>query len=171
MSRAGSWGNHRFLLAVVASLSLGLSCVAASASAATPIPGLTHLVSLETSSTGAALRLSCSSTDGRGCSGTIFVTCDETLQGKKVVAVSAAKRTQVPVRIGQASFSLTAGGTATIQVKLNSTGLRLLRHFHAISAFVLANEASPTSTPFIFLFHTTRFSEPSKHKLRHSKHH
>jgi hypothetical protein len=170
MSRSFSLGNQRFLLTGVTSLLLGLSCAAVSASAATPVPGLTHFISLKTSSTGAALRLSCSSTDGLGCSGTIFLTSDETLQGKKVVAVSAANRRVVPVRIAQASFSLTAGSTATIQVKLNSTGLRLLRHFHAISAFVLANEASPTSTPFIFLFHTTRFSEPSKHKPRHSKH-
>jgi hypothetical protein len=144
-----------------------------------PAPGLTHFVSLKTGSTTAALRLSCSSSDGVGCSGTIFVTSNETLQGKKVVAVSAAGHTTVSVRIAQASFSLTPGSTATIQLKLNSTGLTLLRHFHAISAFVLANETSPTSTPFIFLFHTTRFVEPSKHKpkkhklrrSKHSKHH
>jgi hypothetical protein len=144
-----------------------------------PPPGLTHFVSLKTGSTTAALRLSCSSTDGLGCSGTIFVTSDETLQGKKVVAVTAASRSVLPVRIAQASFSLTPGSTATIQLKLNSTGLALLHRFHAISAFVVANEASPTSTPFIFLFHTTRFIEPSKHKpkkhkprrSKHSKHH
>jgi hypothetical protein len=142
-------------------------------------PGLTHFVRLKTNAKGAALTLSCSSTDGLGCSGTIFVTSDETLQGKKVVAVTAAGRSVVPVRIAQASFSLTPGSTATIQLKLNSTGLALLHRFHAISAFVVANEASPTSTPSIFLFHTTRFSEPSKHKpkkhkprrSKHSKHH
>jgi hypothetical protein len=139
-----------------------------------PAPGLTHFVSLKTGSTAAALRLSCSSTDGLGCSGTIFVTSDETLQGKKVLAVTAS-RSVLPVRIAQASFSLTSGSTATIQLKLNSTGLELLHRFHAISAFVVANEASPTSTPFIFLFHTTRFIQPGKHKSkkhkpRHSKH-
>jgi hypothetical protein len=139
-----------------------------------PAPGLTHFVSLKTSSTGAALRLSCSSTDGLGCSGTIFITTDELLQGKKIVAISLEGHTKVAVRLAQTSFSLAAGTTATIQVKLNSTGLKLLRRFHAFSTFLIANEASPTSDPFIFLFHTARFSaptpKPKKHHPRGSKH-
>jgi hypothetical protein len=68
---------------------------------------------------------------------------------------------------------LAAGSTATFTVKLNSTGLELLRRFHAISAFMLANEVSPTSTPFIFLLDGVRFSQPKhkskKHKSRHAK--
>jgi len=140
-------------------------------SPAPPRPGLTRFVSLKTSSTGVALRLSCSSTDGQGCSGKIYVTLNETLKGKKVVAVSAANRKEVPARIAEASFSLPAGGAATFPAKLNSTGLKLLRHFRAISAFVLANEASPTSTPFIFLLHTVRFIEPRKHKHRSKQQH
>jgi hypothetical protein len=137
---------------------------------ARPAPGLTRFVSLKTSSTGVALRLSCSSTDGQGCSGVIYVTLNETLKGKKVVAVSAANRMEVPARIAEASFSLPAGGTATFPAKLNSTGKALLRRFHAISAFVLANEASPTSSPFIFLLHTVRFIEPRKHSSNKHKH-
>ena len=135
-----------------------------------PVPGLTRYISRKITSTGVALTLSCVSTDGLGCSGTIFLTTNELLQGKKVIAVGASHRTRGSVRLGQASFSLAAGATATFTAKLNSTGLALLRHFHAISGFVLANEASPTSTPFIFLLDGVRFSEPTKHKRRHSKH-
>jgi hypothetical protein len=77
-----------------------------------------------------------------------------------------------PVRLGQATFSLAAGATATFTVKLNSTGLKLLHRFHAISSFLLANEASPTSTPFIFLLDGVRFSEPpQKHKKHKPKKH
>ncbi len=133
----------------------------------TPVPGLTHFVSLKLSSTGIALRLSCSSTDGQGCSGTIYVTGNETLKGKKVVAVGASKRTKATVRIGQGSFSLAAGATATFQVKLNSTGLALLRKFHTYSTWVLANEAMPNDSQVIFLLHDARFSEPQqKHKSK-----
>jgi hypothetical protein len=135
-----------------------------------PVPGLTHYISRKLSPTGVALTLSCSSTDGLGCSGTIFLTANETLHGKKVLAISAANRTMAPVRLGQASFALAAGATATFQVKLNSTGRALLRRFHVISGFVLANEASPTSTPFIFLLDGVRFSEPQQPKRRHAKH-
>jgi hypothetical protein len=135
-----------------------------------PVPGLTHYISRKITSTGVALTLSCVSTDGLGCSGTIYLTANEILQGKKVIAVGSSHRTRGSVRLGQASFALAAGATATFTAKLNSTGLQLLRHFHAISGFVLANEASPTSTPFIFLLDGVRFSEPTKHKRRHSKH-
>lgn len=137
-------------------------------------PGLTHFVRLKTTSTGAALTLSCSSTDGVGCSGTIFITTDELLHGKKIVAISLEGHTKKSVRLAQTPFSIAPGATATIQVKLNSTGLELLRRFHAFSTFLIANEASPTSDPFIFLFHTARFSEPKpkpkKHHPRRSKH-
>jgi hypothetical protein len=139
-----------------------------------PVPGLTHFVRLKTNAKGAALTLSCTSTDGLGCSGTIFITTGELLHGKKVVAVSLEGRKKKSVRLAQTPFSIPAGGTATIQVKLNSTGLKLLRRFHAFSTFLIANEASPTSDPFIFLFHTARFSEPKpkpkKHHPRRSKH-
>jgi hypothetical protein len=135
-----------------------------------PVPGLTHYISRKVSPTGIAVKLSCSSTDGLGCSGTIFLTTNEILQGKKVIAVGASHRTRGSVRLGQAPFALAAGATATFTVKLNSTGLQLLRHFHAISAFVLANEASPTSAPFIFLLDGVRFSEPKKHGSKKHKH-
>ncbi|MFI4992696.1 MAG: hypothetical protein ACHQCH_03640 [Solirubrobacterales bacterium] len=138
-----------------------------------PVPGLTHYISRKVSPTGIAVKLSCSSTDGLGCSGTIFLTTNEILQGKRVIAVGASHHTRGSVRLGQAPFSLAAGSTATFTVKLNSTGLELLRRFHAISAFMLANEVSPTSTPFIFLLDGVRFSQPKhkskKHKSRHAK--
>jgi hypothetical protein len=79
----------------------------------------------------------------------------------------------VSVRIGQAPVSLPAGSTATFQVKLNSTGLQLLRRFHTISAWVLANETMANNSPVIFLLHSTLFKQPKhkskKHKSRHAK--
>jgi hypothetical protein len=143
-----------------------------------PALGLTHFVSLKSSATGIALRLSCASSDGLGCSGAIFLSTDETVHGKrkKVIAVGIAGRGSVPVRVGQASFSLPAGASATFQVKLNATGLELLHKFHAFSAWVLANEAMVNSNPVIFLLHSTRFGEPThkkhrKHKKRHVSRH
>jgi hypothetical protein len=135
-----------------------------------PPPGLTHFVRLKTNATGAALTLSCTSTDGLGCSGMIFITTDELLHGKKIVGVSLEGHTKVSVRLAQTSFSLAAGSTATFQVKLNATGLKLLRRFHAFPTFLIANEASPTSDPFIFLFHMARFSEPRKQSKKHHPH-
>ena len=141
-----------------------------------PRPGLADFVSLATSSTGAALRLSCSSTNGLGCSGTIYVIAEERLRGKRVLAVGSARHRRV-VTIGQAPFSLPAGGTATFTVELNAAGRALLRRFHTISADVSASEASSTSTPLIFLTHEARFSEPKQPKQpgrrgsKHLRHH
>jgi hypothetical protein len=140
-----------------------------------PRPGRTQFVSLKTSSTGAALRLSCTSAEGQRCTGTIYIVAEETLHGKQVIAVGSARH-RVSATIGQAPFSLPAGGAATFTVKLNAAGRALLRRFHAISAYVSANEASPTSTPFIFLLHEARFSEPKQHghghgHAKHPKHH
>jgi hypothetical protein len=135
-----------------------------------PAPlGLARFVSLKTSATGLALRLTCVSTNGLGCSGTIFITSDETLKGKKVVAVTAAHSKKVAVRLGQATFSLAAGATATINVKLNATGRSLVRRFHSISSFVLANEATAGNGPVIFLLHGVRFNQAKKHKAKKHK--
>ena len=80
-----------------------------------------------------------------------------------MIAVDTNNRNKKSVRLGQASFSLADGHTATFHVKLNSTGLALLRHFRAFSAWVLANEAMASdSSQVIFLLHSVRFSEPPK---------
>ena len=137
-----------------------------------PRPGLTHFVKLRVKHDVAALTLSCSSTDGLGCSGTIYVTSDELLKGKKIVGVGLEGRDKKSLRLAQVPFSLAPGATATFRVKLNSTGEKLLRRFHAFSTFLIANEKSPTSTPFIFAFHTARFSAPVKPKpKKHHSHH
>jgi hypothetical protein len=131
-------------------------------------PGQASLLGLETSSTGAALRLSCTSIEAQSCSGTIYIVAEETLHGKQVIAVGAARH-RVSVTIGQAPFSLPAGGAATFTVKLNAAGRALLRRFHAISASISANEAASTSTPLVLLRHEARFSEPEQHGRRSSK--
>jgi hypothetical protein len=136
------------------------SAAAATQSSAATL-GLAHFVSLKLTSSGIALKLSCPSADGRGCAGTIYVTSEERLRGKKVVAVGASDSTKASVRLGQASFSLPAGTSGTFRVKLNSTGLALLHHFHAISAWVSASQASTANRQVVFLMHATRLSEPA----------
>jgi hypothetical protein len=136
-----------------------------------PAPGITNFISIKTSRSTASLKMSCTSSDGVGCSGNIIVTAAENLKGKKIVAVSAATH-RVPVRIAEASFAIAAGKTATVQVKLNATGRALLKKFHAIPSILIANEAIANNSSFLFLFRSVRFTEP-KHKKKHKpkKHH
>ena len=178
--RFDSRRHRRALLVLIASVAFGLSCAVASASGEAPAPsptpgagsnpfGLPRVASFTRRPTSVTVTLGCTGTGTHPCSGTILATIDETLQGKKVVAVSASKhasaRREVPFRIAEVPFSLTGGQSTTIHLKLNSTGMALLRHFHAISAFVLAGETIPGGR-FVFLVRQVRFIEPQK-KLQH----
>jgi hypothetical protein len=184
--RPTRFAGHRAVLVLVLLTSFAVSsCLAATvASAATTTLALAPSPSLEATAnpfglprvvsfrikpaTGVTITLGCTGTGTQPCTGTIFATTAEKLQGKKVVAVTssakrAAKGKQRAIRIAQAPFSLAGGQTATIQLKLNSTGLKLLRRFHAISAYVLAGEVLPQGK-FIFLVREVLFKTPVKHK-------
>ena len=185
MLRPARFTGHRAVLVVLASIAVGSCFAGATASAATagiatpalvPSPGLEaaanpfglpRVVSFKVKpATGVAITLGCTGTSTQPCTGTILATTAETLQGKKVVAVTsahAANGKQRGIRIAQAPFSLAGGQTATIQLKLNATGLKLLRRFHAISAYVLAGEVIPQGK-FIFLVHEVLFKTPVKRK-------
>jgi hypothetical protein len=177
-----SAGRRTVLVSLLASFAM-FSCLAATtASAATPTLapsptletaanpfGLPRVVSFRIKpATGVTITLGCTGTSTQPCTGTIAATTAETLRGKKVVAVtSSAKHTSKgklrAIRIAQAPFSLAGGQTATIHLKLNSTGLKLLRRFHAISAYVLAGEVIPQGK-FVFLAHEVLFKTPAKRK-------
>lgn len=187
MLRPARFTGHRAVLVVLASIAVGSCFAGATASAATagiatpalvPSPGLEaaanpfglpRVVSFKVKpATGVAITLGCTGTSTQPCTGTALATTAETLQGKKVVAVTssskhAAKGKQRGIRIAQAPFSLAGGQTATIHLKLNSTGLKLLRRFHAISAYVLAGEVLPQGK-FIFLVREVLFKTPVKRK-------
>jgi hypothetical protein len=176
VSRSAGFDSRRAFLVLIASIAIGLGCATTAAVGAGPAPtppgapnpfGLPHVISFKIKpATGATLELSCIGTVSQPCAGTIFAGTAETLQGKKVVAASSRTATrgrQKAVRIAQASFSLTGGQTATIQLKLNSTGLTLLRRFHTISAYILAGEVIPQGK-FVFLAHEVLFKAPAKHR-------
>jgi hypothetical protein len=176
------------VLVLLASIAVGSCLAGTTAGAATPTPtlalalapspsleatanpfGLPRVVSFRIKpASGIAITVGCTGTSTQPCTGTIFAGTAETLQGKRVVAVTssakhAAKGKQRAIRIAQAPFSLAGGQTATIQMKLNSTGLKLLRRFHVISAYVLAGEVIPQGK-FVFLAREVLFKTPIKRK-------
>jgi hypothetical protein len=181
-----SAGHRAALVPLLASLAIGSCLAAATASAATLDPasalapsagleatanpfGLPRVVSFRIKpATGVTITLGCTGTSTQPCTGTIAATTAETLKGKKVVAVASsakhvAKGNERAIRIAQAPFSLAGGQTATIHLKLNSTGLKLLRRFHAVSAYVLAGEVIPQGK-FVFLAHEVLFKTPVKRR-------
>jgi hypothetical protein len=175
--RPARFTGHRAVLVVLASIAVGLCLAAATASGATPTLapspsleaapnpfGLPRVVSFRFKpATGATITIG---TSTQPCTGTILATTVETLHGKKVVAVATkhgSKGTQRALRIAQVPFSLAGGQTATVHLKLNSTGLKLLRRFHVISAYILAGEVIPQGK-FVFLAREVLFKTPVKHR-------
>ena len=181
MSRSARLTGHNGLVALLTSVVLGLclSCFATATSTASGAPsapssptlatgtnpfGVARLVSFRLKPTGVAITLTCTGTSTQPCSGIILASAAETLRGKRVVAVSskrAAKGKEKAIRIAQVPFSLAGGQTARFQLKLNATGLTLLRRFHAISAYVLGGETLPQGK-FVFLVHQVLFRAPGK---------
>jgi hypothetical protein len=184
--RPARFAGHRAVLVPVllASLAVGPGLATATASGATPASALAPSTGLEAAAnpfglprvisfrikpaSGIAITLGCTGTSTQPCTGTIFAGTAETLQGKRVVAVTFSKKRATrgkkrAIRPPQAPFSLAGGQTATIQLKLNSTGLKLLRRFHTISAYVLAGEIIPQGK-FVFLAHEVLFKTPAKRK-------
>ncbi|HEY3865279.1 MAG TPA: hypothetical protein VGL54_04240 [Solirubrobacteraceae bacterium] len=169
--------GHRAVLVVLASIAVGSCFAGATASAAPTLApsleatanpfGLPRVVSFRFKpATGATITIGCTGTSTQPCTGTILATTVETLHGKKVVAVATkhtTKGTQRALRIAQVPFSLAGGQTATIHLKLNSTGLKLLRRFHTISAYILAGEVIPQGK-FVFLAREVLFKTPVKRK-------
>jgi hypothetical protein len=189
VSRSARFAGHHALLALLASVTLGLCpCFVTATAGATasggapsapdapsaPSPtltagmnpfGLPRLVSFKLKPTSVAITLACTGTSAQPCTGIILASAAETLQGKRVIAVSskhAAKGKEKAIRIAQTLFSIAGGQTAKIQLKLNATGLTLLRRFHAISAYVLGGETLPQGK-FVFLVHQVLFRAPGKH--------
>jgi hypothetical protein len=181
VSHSARFASRHAFPALIASIVLGLGLAGATAfgvsaafgasAAPTPTPtlepgmnpfGLPRVVSFEFKpAVGATVTLGCTGTAAQPCTGTITASTVETLQGKKIVAVSTTRH--VAIKLAQAPFSLVGGQTATIQLKLNSTGLKLLRRFHSISAYILAGEVIPQGK-FVFLAREVLFKTPVKRK-------
>ena len=166
LDRGGVGGGRRFAGAAASGATPTLAPSPSLETAPNPF-GLPRMVSFRFKpATGATITIGCTGTSTQPCTGTILATTAETLRGKKVVAVATrhtTKGTQRALRIAQVPFSLAGGQTATIHLKLNATGLRLLRRFHVISAYILAGETIPQGK-FVFLAREVLFKTPVKHK-------
>jgi len=86
----------------------------------------------------------------------------EMLRGSRVIAVTGrAKTRRLTVVVGAATVSLAAGGTSTVQVKLNATGRRLLRARHTLPVRLTATQRT-ASGPRILLTQRLTFKAGKK---------
>ena len=117
------------------------------------------------------LTLACNGgTSGSRCSGPIALTSKVTSQGKSLVAVSASaakpkpkpkpkpkkggapKKVTKTMTVGKGAFSVASGHTATVRLKLNATGLKLLSQFYKLPTKVSLGGSAPASKNVTFSY-------------------
>jgi hypothetical protein len=88
---------------------------------------------------GVSFTLSCQGAPGTSCQGNAALTTIEHKRGKRLVALSARRRTRkqpvalIPVSVSKTvSFSIPAGQTRSIFIPLNATGRKLLARAHKL---------------------------------------
>ncbi len=92
----------------------------------------------------AALTITCQGLPGQSCSGRLTLTSRVTTQGSRTIAVAArSKRKPKPgprkkvtrtVTVARGSYSVSAGQSTTVRIKVNSAGQKLLNHFSRLPA-------------------------------------
>jgi hypothetical protein len=111
------------------------SAIAVSVAVRVPPPSPSGTASAGTahvSGSTVTLTVSCAGASGTKCAVTATLTVVETLRGSKVIAVSAAKSRRKSVTLGTGKVTLAAGRHASIKIKLNATGRRLLAARHTL---------------------------------------
>jgi hypothetical protein len=84
-----------------------------------------------------SVKLRCS---GGPCNGVLRLRSRELIRNRKLVAVTARRRTLI---VGSKPFTIASGDTQTVTVSLGPTGLRLLHRFGRLPVRLLIDSSSP----------------------------
>jgi streptogramin lyase len=145
-------------------VSYALVAVTASASSAPVTVSPTLGASLRSTSTSGptmSLTMSCVGLPSQSCGGSITLTSHVTTQGSKTIAVAAkAKKKPKPkpkkitkVRtVASGSYSVAAGKSVTVTLKLNSTGKKLLSQFYKLPATLQVSGTTPAKKTVTFRY-------------------
>jgi hypothetical protein len=106
----------------------------------------------------ASLTIACQGLPSQTCGGPVKLTSKVTTQASKAVAVAARSRHKRPkkvtktVTIATGSYSVAAGHTATIRLRLNSTGQTLLNRFFRLPAILAIGGTTPITKSITFSY-------------------
>lgn len=115
--------------------------------------------------TSAAVPLTCNGGPGAICKLILTLTVTETVKGRTVIAVSAAKRPKIKktiVLLGTATMALTADRTTVIRITLNGTGTRLLSRYHVLKVSLRIRQSGKMVSS-----QTVTFKTKPKHRHKH----
>jgi len=167
---AGSDVGHTIRVEEIATNAGGRSAPAPSApTGAVQVPpgtsGALTVGRVTVSGSSVSVLVSCAGGPGATCKLTLALTIIETVKAGKVIAVTAGKKNgKKPKRkvvvLGNATLTLSAGQTKTVQLSLNGTGKRLLSEYHALKVKLAVTEPGKTVSAKTITFK----AKPKKHK-------
>jgi hypothetical protein len=114
----------------------------------------------------ALVRIACSGASGAQCQLTLNMSVRETFRDHKLVAVAARVRHKV-VGVGSAHVTLTAGGSETVRISLNSAGKNLLASRHILPVRLKVAESLGNGSSVTVSTQTVTFKT---HGHRHGSH-
>jgi hypothetical protein len=129
---AAADAGHAVACRVTATNAAGSASAVGVAVRVAPVTGTASAGTAHVSGSTVTLTVSCAGAAGTTCAVTATLTVVETLRGSKVIAVSAAKSRRKSVTLGTGKVTLAAGRHASIKIKLNATGRRLLAARHTL---------------------------------------
>jgi hypothetical protein len=114
----------------------------------------------------ALVRIACSGASGAQCQLTLNMSVRETFRDHKLVAVAARVRHKA-VGVGSAHVTLTAGGSETVRISLNSAGKNLLASRHILPVRLKVAESLGNGSSVTVSTQTVTFKT---HGHRHGSH-
>jgi hypothetical protein len=105
-----------------------------------PQPGSPSIRTVKIKGPKLTITVTCGGASIQKCIGALALTTLQHLTGRKLIAISAArkrsrpKRTTRTVTLAGASYSITGGGSETLTLTLNSRGKQLLAEYHKLPA-------------------------------------
>jgi hypothetical protein len=100
--------------------------------------------------------VTCTGSPGTGCRITVLLSGLEKMRGSRVVAVTARKLKTKRVTIGVRRVTVGAGNRTAITVKLNRTGMALLKRFKRLPARLVVSQDTKTLVTSKLRFTTKR---------------
>jgi hypothetical protein len=127
-----------------------------------------RLTSTKTSGDHATVTVTCSGAEA--CPLTMILQSSETLQGKKLIAVSARlhkkHRHSQTVTVGSTTTTVPASTSESVTVKLNGTGRSLLAKKHSLPALLTTSEVTTASVTSVVATRSLTFKTAKKHHHR-----
>jgi hypothetical protein len=130
--------------------------------------GTTSVGHARVKGTGADVRITCNGSAGQTCRLSLTMTVTEKLHGRRLIAITARKRTRkVTVTVGTAAVTLGAGQTRVVTISLNGTGKQVLARRRRLSVTLRVTQSLGANRTTTVSRQVVTFKAPKKGHSRH----